>query len=84
MRPLADLLRPTTLYSYIGQDYLVGKDSPIIRIIETKNLYSFIFWDPSGYVKTSLTQIIPSSARADFLKKASMFGKHTLKILYDF
>lgn len=75
MQPLADLLRPTTLDSYIGQDHLVGKDAPLRRIIETGNLHSLIFWGPPGCGKTTLAKIIASSVGADFHSLSAVSAK---------
>lgn len=66
MQPLADVLRPTSLSNYIGQDHLVGDDAPLRRIIDTGNLHSLIFWGPPGCGKTTLAKIIASSVGADF------------------
>lgn len=75
MQPLADLFRPTTLDSYIGQDHLVGKDAPLRRIIETGNLHSLIFWGPPGCGKTTLAKIIASSVGADFHSLSAVSAK---------
>lgn len=66
MQPLADLLRPDTLDTYIGQIHLVGKGAPLRRAIETKTLHSMIFWGPPGCGKTTLAKIIASAIDADF------------------
>lgn len=65
MQPLADLIRPISLDSYIGQDHLVGSGAPLRRIIETGNLHSLIFWGPPGCGKTTLAKIIANSVGAD-------------------
>ncbi|MFZ2199425.1 MAG: replication-associated recombination protein A [Microgenomates group bacterium] len=66
MQPLADLLRPTTLDTYIGQSHLVGPGAPLRRAIESKTLHSMIFWGPPGCGKTTLAKIIASAVDADF------------------
>lgn len=65
-QPLADLLRPTSLDTYIGQSHLVGEGAPLRRIIETGSVSSLIFWGPPGCGKTTLAKIIASSVGADF------------------
>ncbi len=66
MQPLADLLRPTTLDSYIGQSHLVGKGALLRTAIEHQTVHSMIFWGPPGCGKTSLAKIVASSLGADF------------------
>lgn len=66
MQPLADLLRPTSLDSYIGQTHLVGPGAPLRRAIETGSVHSMIFWGPPGCGKTTLAKIIASEIDADF------------------
>lgn len=66
MQPLADLLRPVSLDTYIGQAHLVAPGAPLRRAIETKTLHSMIFWGPPGCGKTTLAKIIATSIDADF------------------
>lgn len=66
MQPLADLLRPTSLETYIGQEHLLGPGAPLRRVIETKVIHSMIFWGPPGCGKTTLAKIIASAIEADF------------------
>lgn len=73
--PLADLLRPTSLDDYIGQDHLVGKGSPIRRLIESGTIHSMIFWGPPGCGKTTLAKIIADSIDADFHSLSAVSAK---------
>jgi putative ATPase len=66
MQPLADLLRPTSLSTYIGQEHLVGEGAPLRRAVETGSIHSMIFWGPPGCGKTTLARIIADSIDADF------------------
>ena len=66
MQPLADLLRPISLDTYIGQTHLVGPGAPLRRAIETGSVHSMIFWGPPGCGKTTLAKIIAQSLDADF------------------
>ena len=66
MQPLADLLRPTSLDTYIGQAHLVGEGAPLRTAIANGQVHSMIFWGPPGCGKTTLAKIIASSVGADF------------------
>jgi len=66
MQPLADLLRPTSLDTYIGQSHLVGPGAPLRSAINNQTLHSMIFWGPPGCGKTTLAKIIAAAVDADF------------------
>jgi putative ATPase len=57
-KPLAERMRPTSFENYIGQEHLVNKDSVLRKMIESRNLKSFILWGPPGVGKTTLANII--------------------------
>lgn len=57
-RPLADLLRPQTIESYVGQQHLLGSQGPIRQLCERAQLCSMILWGPPGCGKTSLVNLL--------------------------
>ncbi|MBP5327030.1 MAG: replication-associated recombination protein A [Bacteroidales bacterium] len=66
MSPLAELLRPTSLDNYIGQQHLVGPGAVLRTLIESGNIPSMIFWGPPGIGKTTLATIISNTLHRPF------------------
>ena len=66
MSPLAELLRPTSLDNYIGQQHLVGPGAVLRTLIESGNIPSMIFWGPPGTGKTTLATIISNTLHRPF------------------
>lgn len=60
-RPLADLIRPSTITQLVGQDHLTGKDGILFRAINNKIIPNMIFYGPPGVGKTSAANIIAKS-----------------------
>lgn len=57
-KPLADRMRPRTLDDFVGQEQVIGKNSPLRRMIEKDSLQSVLFYGPPGTGKTTLAQVI--------------------------
>lgn len=64
IRPLAALLRPTKLSDYVGQQQVLGPDTPLRKAIEAGRISSLILWGPPGTGKTTLAEIIAIYAKA--------------------
>lgn len=64
--PLAEILRPTSLDNYIGQQHLVGEGAVLRTLIESGRIPSMIFWGPPGIGKTTLAMIISQTLRRPF------------------
>jgi putative ATPase len=65
--PLAERLRPESLDTIVGQDDLIGPDSPLRRAIEQDQVHSMILWGPPGSGKTTIARLIARLTRAQFL-----------------
>lgn len=63
--PLAAKMRPKNLSEYVGQQHILGQDSPLSQAIEQGHCHSLIFWGPPGSGKTTLAEIIAQHANAD-------------------
>ena len=66
MAPLAEILRPTTLDGYIGQQHLVGKGAVLRTLIDSGRIPSMILWGPPGIGKTTLASIISNTLQRPF------------------
>ena len=66
MTPLAEILRPTSLDTYIGQSHLVGQGAVLRTLIESGRIPSMIFWGPPGIGKTTLATIISRTLNRPF------------------
>ena len=66
LQPLAERLRPKNLEEYIGQTHLVGSGAVLRRMIELKQVSSFILWGPPGVGKTTLAKIISNQLDVPF------------------
>ena len=64
--PLAERLRPRSLYDYIGQQHLVGEGAVLRKMIDAGRVSSFILWGPPGVGKTTLAQIIAHRLETPF------------------
>ena len=57
-------MRPRTLEEFIGQEHLLGAGKLLTEISRAGGLPSLILWGPPGSGKTTLAQILASSAGA--------------------
>lgn len=64
--PLADRMRPRTLDELVGQERLVGPNTPLRRLIEEDRVPSMILWGPPGSGKTTLARLIAGMTGAVF------------------
>ncbi len=65
-KPLAEKMRPTSLEDFYGQKDIVGKNSPISKMIENDSITSLIFFGPPGVGKTTLAKIIAKETKSSF------------------
>ena len=64
--PLADRMRPKNFSDFVGQQKIVGENSPLRRQIESDSLASLVFWGPPGSGKTTLAKIISQKTNSYF------------------
>lgn len=58
MRPLSDIIRPTSIEEMVGQQHLLGEGKLLRSIADGKDIPNMIFYGPSGVGKTTLARII--------------------------
>ena len=70
--PLAAQMRPKNLTDYVGQQHILGADSPLRQAIEQGHFHSLIFWGPPGSGKTTLAEIIATHAKAKVIRLSAV------------
>lgn len=68
MTPLADRMRPKNLSEYIGQKHILSPDKLLYKAIKNGQIFSMVFWGPTGVGKTTLARIIANEAKSEFLE----------------
>lgn len=67
-KPLADLLRPTSIKDMVGQHHLLDKGSVFRRVLESKHIPNMVFYGPPGIGKTTMANIIASNTKMTLYK----------------
>ena len=68
MRPLADLMRPSDLEDFVGQQHILSEGKPLYNLIRSKNICNCIFYGPPGTGKTTLANIMANYVDKKFYK----------------
>jgi len=70
--PLAEALRPKSLEEFMGQSNIISEKSPLLNLLQTKRLFSLIFWGTPGCGKTTLARLIATKTNADFIELSAV------------
>lgn len=71
-KPLADRIRPGDFSKFVGQDKLVGKYSPLRKLIDSGQPFSMILWGTPGCGKTTLARIIANITKSNFVELSAV------------
>ncbi|EKD67115.1 MAG: AAA ATPase central protein, partial [uncultured bacterium] len=71
-RPLAQILRPSTLRDVIGQTHLVGSEGMLTKMLASQFVPSMIFWGPPGCGKTTLAELVSTLTKSVFISKSAV------------
>jgi putative ATPase len=77
-------LRPSSLAEVLGQDHLLGAESPLGRMAREGRMSSMILWGPPGTGKTTIARLLAGSTELHFEPLSAVFsGVADLRKIFD-
>tara|TARA_Y100000588_G_scaffold388246_2_gene488006 strand:+ start:691 stop:2157 length:1467 start_codon:yes stop_codon:yes gene_type:complete len=67
-RPLAERIRPCTIFEVLGQDHILGEDCLLPNLIKENRVGNLILAGPPGSGKTTLATVIAAESKCKLLK----------------
>ena len=75
MKPLADLVRPTTLDEVVGQQHIIADNHVLKKLMDVGHIPNLIFYGPSGTGKTTIANIIAKMSNKKIYKLNATVAK---------
>ena len=67
-------MRPRTLDEFVGQQQVVGPNTPLRRALESGHPHSMVLWGPPGSGKTTLARMLADLTEAQFLSLSAVLA----------
>ncbi len=69
LSPLAEQIRPASFKDLIGLEKVIGRGTPIGKMLENRKLKSLILWGPPGCGKTTLARLLANGVDGHFFEE---------------
>ena len=83
-KPLAILLRPTTLKDCLGQKHLIGEDKVLSNLVKNQKIFSMILYGKPGIGKTSIAISLVNDLNVRYrMLNATINDKHDFQVVFE-
>ena len=83
-KPLAILLRPTTLKDCLGQKHLIGDDKVLSNLVKNQKIFSMILYGKPGIGKTSIAISLVNDLNVRYrMLNATINDKHDFQVVFE-